>query len=178
MNPIFGRLVIAAAVCLMPISYACAQQYDSWIVGSMGNDEGLYAATVNDSSGVLGQYCYTESSQCLWLIATDVKCEQDSKYPVLVNADGGSAQMELVCLKLENKPRYAFTEFKKIDDVIRSSSSYIGFAFPMESGNFKVSRFLLGGSLKAINAMRTKAEKNVAPNAAPKTKRSTRDLSL
>ena len=174
MHAILGRLVIVTVVCLMQISTASAQQYESWVVGAMDGGEGLYAATVNDSSGVLGQYCYTETSQCLWLIATDVKCEQESKYPVLVNADGGSAQMELVCLKLENKPRYAFTDFKKIDDVIRTSSSYIGFAFPMESGNFKVSRFLLGGSLKAINAMRIKAEKNVAP----KPKRSTRDLRL
>ena len=174
MHPILGRLALVVAVCLTQVSSACAQQYESWIVGAMDGGEGLYAATVNDSSGVLGQYCYTESSQCLWLIATDVKCEQESKYPVLVNADGGSAQMELVCLKLENKPRYAFTDFKKIDDVIRTSSSYIGFAFPMESGHFKVSRFLLGGSLKAINTMRIKAEKNVAP----KPKRSTRDLRL
>lgn len=174
MNVTISRFVIAVSFCLMQSSYAYAQKYDAWIVGPIDGDEGLYAATVNDSSGVLGQYCYTESNNCLWLIATDVTCEQESKYPVLVNADGGSAQMELVCLKFENKPRYAFTDFKKIDEVIRSSSIYIGFAFPMESGHFKVSRFLLGGSLKAITMMRNKAEKN----QRSKPKRSTRDLSL
>jgi hypothetical protein len=176
MPAILGRLVLVAVFFLLHSVAASAQQFESWVVGAMDSDEGYYAATVNDSSGVLGQYCYTESGQCLWLIATDVKCEQESKYPVLVNADGGSAETELVCLKLEDKSRYAFADFKKIDDVIRASSSYIGFAFPMASGNFKVSRFLLDGSLKAINTMRIKAEKNVAPKSKPK--RSTRDLRL
>lgn len=176
MNAVLSRFALVLTYCLMQSPYAYAQKYDAWIVGQIEGDEGLYAATVNDSSGVLGQYCYTDSNNCLWLIATDVTCEQENKYPVLVNADGGSAQMELVCLKFENKPRYAFTDFKKIDDVIRSSNIYIGFAFPMESGHFKVSRFLLGGSLKAITTMRNMAEKNQTPK--PKPKRSTRDLRL
>ncbi len=143
---------------LSPAVAADTESYGNWMVGTIEGGEGYFAATVNDSSAVLGQYCYLESGDCLWLLATTTNCEEGERYPVLVNADAGSAQLELVCRKLGKKPRYIFTNFEAIDKSIRTSSKYIGFAFPLQSGLFQVDRFMLDGALDSLLRMRAIAK--------------------
>ena len=92
------------------------------------------------------------------LLATSTNCEDGERYPVLVNADAGSAQLELVCRKLGKKPRYIFTNFDAIDKSIRNSAKYIGFAFPLQSGLFQVDRFLLDGAVESLLRMRAIAK--------------------
>ena len=141
-----------------PVRAADTESFGNWMVGTIEGGEGFFAATVNDSSAVLGQYCYLESGDCLWLLATSTNCEEGERYPVLVNADGGSAQLELVCRKLGKKPRYIFTNFDAIDKSVRSSSKYIGFAFPLQSGLFSVDRFLLDSAVESLLRMRAVAK--------------------
>lgn len=141
-----------------PVARAETENFGNWMVGAIEGGEGFFAASVNDSSAVLGQYCYLESGDCLWLLATSTNCEDGERYPVLVNADGGSSQTELVCRKLGKKPRYIFTNFDSIDKSIRSSSKYIGFAFPLQSGMFQVDRFLLDGAVESLARMRAVAK--------------------
>jgi len=131
-----------------------AQEFANWVAGAMDDNEGYFAATVNDSTSIFGQYCYTGSGQCLWLLAVNINCEDGSRYPVLINGDGGSAQMEIVCKKLGDKPRYVFSNFDAINNSVKSSKKYIGFAFPLESGLFEVNRFLLDGAPEAIVRMK------------------------
>ncbi len=133
---------------------AMAQEFANWVTGAMDDNEGYFAATVNDSNSIFGQYCYTESNQCLWLLAVNINCEDGSRYPVLINGDGGSAQMEIVCKKLGDKPRYVFSNFDAINNSVKSSKKYIGFAFPLESGLFEVNRFLLDGAPESIGRMK------------------------
>ncbi len=134
------------------------ESFGNWMVGTIEGGEGYFAATVNDSNAVLGQYCYLESGDCLWLLATSTNCEEGERYPVLVNADAGSAQLELVCRKLGKKPRYIFTNFESIDKSVRNSGKYIGFAFPLQSGLFQVDRFLLDGAVESLVRMRAVAK--------------------
>ena len=131
-----------------------AQEFANWVTGAMDDNEGYFAATVNDSTSIFGQYCYSGSGQCLWLLAVNINCEDGSRYPVLINGDGGSAQMEIVCKKLGDKPRYVFSNFDAINNSVKSSKKYIGFAFPLESGLFEVNRFLLDGAPEAIGRMK------------------------
>jgi hypothetical protein len=84
----------------------------------------------------------------------NINCEDGSRYPVLINGDGGSAQMEIVCKKLGDKPRYVFSNFDTINNSVKSSKKFIGFAFPLESGLFEVNRFLLDGAPEAIGRMK------------------------
>ncbi len=167
-------LLASVLACLSPAASADTENFGNWMVGTIEGGEGFFAATVNDSNAVLGQYCYLESGDCLWLLATSTNCEEGERYPVLVNADGGSAQLELVCRKLGKKPRYIFTNFDAIDKSVRSSSKYIGFAFPLQSGLFSVDRFLLDGAVESLLRMRTVAKggtrKKGGGGAAPSTK--------
>lgn len=165
----FRIFIVAVFLLINGLSLqAKAQQFGNWFVGPITNNAGLYAATINDSKGVLGQYCYKDEGSCLWVLATSINCEENSQYPILVNADAGSSNMQLLCVKVDGKPRYAFMDFSAIDGFIKKSS-HIGFAFPMESGYFQVSRFNLNGAAKAISYMREIAEKIVTPSG-PSTK--------
>ena len=119
---------------------------------------------------MLFRSCYIANDTCLWLLATDIDCKEDSKYPALINADGGSQQLELLCKKLGAKPRYLFTDFNRIDAVVAGSKAYIGIAFPLESGLFQVSRFLLDGSQEAIQDMYSKVRQKNKPKKPKGTK--------
>lgn len=158
LNTTFIKLRLAyLALLLVLCSFSMptmAQEFANWVTGAMDDNEGYFAATVNDSTSIFGQYCYTGSGQCLWLLAVNINCEDGSRYPVLINGDGGSAQMEIVCKKLGDKPRYVFSNFDAINNSVKSSKKYIGFAFPLESGLFEVNRFLLDGAPEAIGRMK------------------------
>lgn len=132
------------------------KKFKSWTVGALQKGEGLYAATANDSGGVLAQFCYREIEKCVWVLANDIKCDEDHRYPVLVNADSGALSTQIVCVKVGSSSRYAFTDFDRIDKAILESE-WIGFAFPMASGKFTVSRFSLAGAKEAVAFMRKAA---------------------
>jgi len=131
------------------------KKFGEWYVGVMEDAEGMYAATVNDSGGVLGQYCFFASENCVWLIANDIACESDGSYVILMNAEISAGDLKLKCFPTDgkNKPRYIFSDFDSVDGPLRKSS-FVGFAFPLESGKFQVSRFGLYGMTKAIEFMR------------------------
>jgi len=148
--------VAALALASLPAS-AQEKRFGAWTVGVLPGKDGVYAATVNDSGGLLGQYCYTKDSNCVWLLANDVDCAPNNRYPVLVNADNGAASLEILCMKLEGRPRYAFTDFDAIDAIVRKGTR-VGIAFPMVNGLFLVNRFSLEGSLSAVTFMREMAE--------------------
>jgi hypothetical protein len=146
-------LALLLVLCSISVP-TMAQEFANWVTGAMDDNEGYFAATVNDSTSIFRQYCYTGSGQCLWLLAVNINCEDGSRYPVLINGDGGSAQMEIVCKKLGDKPRYVFSNFDAINNSVKSSKKFIGFAFPLESGLFEVNRFLLDGAPEAIGRMK------------------------
>jgi hypothetical protein len=160
--------VAVAALCSVSAA-AQEKRFGAWTVGVMAGNGGAFAATTNDSGGLLGLYCYRDGGKCLWLLKNDIGCDDGSKYPVLVNSDSGAASTEIVCLKLGGKPRYAFADFDTIDSTVRMSD-WIGFAFPLRSGRFQVSRFPLDGASRALEFMHRLMKK-----AAEDADRGTRD---
>lgn len=165
---------LAAALTLAGTSAASPppeKKFGSWTVGAMADGEGAYAATINDSGGVLGLFCYRETEKCLWLLANEIQCEDESRYPVLVNSDAGAFTTEIVCMKNGKKPRYAFANFDEIEDAVLKAD-WLGIAYPMASGKFKVGRFSLKGSNEAVALLRKVME------AAVEKVEGTRDQSL
>ncbi|MGB8932197.1 MAG: hypothetical protein WCC48_13215 [Anaeromyxobacteraceae bacterium] len=167
-----GRLVALCAALIALRADAQARQFGAWATGVMDGNKGVFAATINDSGGLLGQYCYRESGSCLWLLANDADCEDGAKYPVLLNTDSGAANATIRCVKLDGKARYVFEAFNVIDDAVRSAS-WFGIAFPMVNGRFQVSRFSMQGAAQAVSLMRKAAEASAKPATS-----TTKDLSL
>jgi hypothetical protein len=154
------------------------QTFGDWKVDL--SDPSLYAAaTVNDSNHELGQYClFDKDSYCDWYFETDTTCTDGSKYPVLANADTEALYLEVVCLgEVKGRYAYAFTDFDKVDKLIRASKQ-VGFAVPLQGDTFAVVRWNLNGVTNALSAMRTAAEKRSKPaekrsKSIPKSTRGT-----
>jgi len=142
---------------------ALAQTFGSWYVDTSHND-GLYAATINDSGEIFGQFCYPSAGSCIWFLGMKTACEKNAPYPVLANSDIGSWQLQLLC----DGPigngvyRYAFSDFDTVDALVRKGTR-VGFAVPLQSDQFLVSRFLLDGATKAITDMRAAAQRKTLP---------------
>jgi hypothetical protein len=172
-RPSFATSLIVLGAALFALrAEAQGRQFGAWAAGVLDGKEGVFAATVNDSGGVLGQYCYREAGSCLWLLANDINCEDGAKYPVLVNTDSGAANTTIRCVKVDGKARYVFEVFDLIDDAVRSAS-WFGIAFPMEDGRFQVSRFSMQGAAQAVSLMRKAAEASAKPASS-----TTKDQSL
>lgn len=142
--------LLLAAMWLSP---ANAQQFGSWYVGSTPTGE--YAATVNESGGVFGKYCYREAGSCLWLLTGNVSCEEGAQYPVLANSSAGAHYTTVICRPLDGKGRYVVTDEDLMARLI-SKGGQIGFAFPMESGAFRVFRFDVAQNYSAMAALDAK----------------------
>lgn len=147
-------------VSVVPNAQAEGRWFGSWIVGAMENTQGIYAATVNDSEGVLGQYCYGSNAACYWLLDVDLECESEARFPALINSDSGSTTVEVVCFKLGSVSKLTFTDFDAIDGIVKKSSR-IGIVFSLNDGLFKVSRFTLNGAADSIAFMRDIAAKSL-----------------
>jgi hypothetical protein len=105
------------------------------------------------------------------MIGTTTGCEQDSSYPILANADTESAPITISCSgKIEGTDltRYLFNNFKDIENLVRKSQR-IGFAMPMQEGQFKVVRFSLSGESSAVTSMEQLVARVVRPSK-PSTK--------
>jgi hypothetical protein len=144
--------------------------FGTWTVGTTTNGEYVYAATANDSGNVFGQYCSPSDETCYWLLRLNLTCKIGDSYPLLVNADSGAIHLSVYCFNKLNDSmfQYAMTDFDKTNVMIRGNSR-IGFAFPLQSDQFRVIRFDLGGAIAAVNSMLEKAQELKAK--APKNTR-------
>jgi hypothetical protein len=163
-----------ATICLLLFgTVSSAQTIGNWFT-ELKSATGLYAATINDSGALFGQFCYPAEGNCIWLIGMSTGCDKGDKYPVLANSDAGAQQLELLCDgRLESGLyRYVFLNFDAVDAIARKGTR-IGIAIPLQADQFRVVRFQLNGATQAIDVMRAASERRVKP--ASKT---TRDLLL
>ena len=153
-------IALAASAVWTP-TQAQVQSFGEWVA----DRSSLYAGSVNDSGHVFAQFCFATEGSCVWLVALSQACEQDSEYSVLANSDAGAVHLRVRCQgQLEGgRYRYVFTDFSEIDNIVRRNSSLVGFAIPLQSGEFVVVRFKLRGAVAAIDAMRAAAERRATP---------------
>lgn len=145
----FRTMAILLMICV-PFSSANAQsKYANWTV----NDEKDYseAFTGNDSGSVFGVLCGTV---CTSYVDLQTVCEQDHRYTAMINSKAGAFSIELTCYELDK--RYILLFDDDISGAIKSGGE-IGFAIPLESGRFSVSRFSLEGAITAIGISAQKA---------------------
>ena len=149
--------VILQLFFLVSLSINCfasdyEKKYGNWYV--VKTDSGLAAGTINDAGGILLITCYSSSQKCVHTLSLNMPCNNDGRYPILINSDYSAISDDAICSKHDNDNSYSFilTKFDETQSVLRKGT-YIGFAIPLESGLFKVARFNLNGSDKAIDYM-------------------------
>lgn len=166
-----ARILLAIAGFALLQNSSFAQSFGGWTVELKGRDY-IYAATVKNSGHIFGQYCYSDSGNCIWMLGIRTRCREGAKYPVLANADTGAAQLQIYCFGSLDTGEYvyAFTDFEDIDRIARSGQR-VGFAIPLEEDKFRVVRFDLLGATSALNVMRAAASRRTTPAG-----RGTRDV--
>jgi hypothetical protein len=150
---------------LAGVSVTEAQTFGDWHVETKPDGAtALYAVTVNDSGNAFGQFCFPNSSSCVWLITLKTACKSGDEYAVLANSDTGAVQLEVLCNDQlpSGQYRYAFTDFEKVDLLVKQSLR-VGFALPLQQDQFHVVRFKIRGAGAALSAMRAAAEKQARP---------------
>jgi hypothetical protein len=117
------------------------------------------AKTVNVEGAVSGVMCFKSSKSCSAYFVTVSNCEENARYPVLVNSSIGAATSPATCVKSGDKNIMVLDNF---DDVVRSfeAGGEIGFALPLASGKFSVLRFNCSGATAAIRQARALPQNN------------------
>jgi len=162
MSTFLLRALVRTAVLTLAlaVSLAHADQFGNWWVERLAGQQAYAAFTSNDSGGVLGKTCDI-GDQCRWVITLNVNCDRDAFYPPLANAEGGSMPLRLQCSPNETTPgRFIVTDYETMEGLV-AKGAQLGLAFPMNSGEFRVSRWSINGWLtaSAVLAIRIKAMK-------------------
>ena len=150
---------------------------NEWLTGLTNAGDFFYAATVNESSNLIGEYCSSTTGDCMWVLGMKSACKEGDSYPVLANSDIGTSNLEIHCsVKLDNGYyRYVFTDFDAINNIITKAID-VGFAVPLQAGQFRVLRFDLTGSNRALTSMLSTV--NRAQEKLKTNRPSTRDVNM
>ena len=169
---------LAALVLTFSSAPSLSQQIGSWRIDLneylKRQSDNIYAATLNDSENVFGQFCYPAEGSCMWILGISTGCQDKSTYPVLASTEAGAISLEVICFGkyADRYYRYAFADFDKVDSLVRAGTR-IGIVFPLKgAGEFKAIRFDLNGAIEAIDKMRSAAEK--LTTSGPKGTRDTK----
>jgi len=150
-------LLVTFAICAT--STAQTKSFGDWTVMISDDKNDLIAATTVDSDKWFGYRCFGKLGKCAHSLNLAIVCEDRKVYPVLVNSNYSAAAIDCTCSK--NGDSYELIpNYDAIHDLVIKSSGYIGFAVPMQSGQFKVVRFSLDGVKEAM-ALAERAIKNV-----------------
>jgi len=131
------------------------ETFGDWAIVRASDGVDLIAVNVNESSSFIGFRCFAKTQQCIHVLSADVGCEVGAEYPILVNSDYSAMSMNAVCGKNQEKFELYLTQYDNIHKILQKGND-IGFAIPMNSGRFKVVRFSLRGSEKAISYVKQK----------------------
>jgi hypothetical protein len=126
--------------------------FGNWNVYSSGSD--YFAMALNSNEGeYIAFYCYSKTKQCMHSVSLGIKCINDSRYPILVNSNVSAITLDGVCSNISANSKIVFFNLTSYDSIhlILEQGIDVGFALPLESGRFKVSRFNLNGSAEAMN---------------------------
>jgi hypothetical protein len=158
-----ARCIALMGLFTLTATYASAapqlESFGAWTVRT-SNDDGVNLAFVTSDSGQsLMLRC--DGNGCGWILLSTNPCTAGVKSNVLVSpsaviAGAGNLSLKAECLDQVNKYyRLAITPYDDLtnllDQLLRNTQDgYIGFAFALEGGQFRVSRFSLSGMQPAM----------------------------
>lgn len=142
---------IALAMAFPLVAHAQYTRYGDWQADLHGSSTLTEAFTVNESGSTFGFICSASINRCMYYISVHTTCDQGSKSAILINADSGALESTITCTKLGDTYYSTIENSSDLSDAIATSST-LGIAIPMKSGQFKVVRFSLLGAGSAIGA--------------------------
>lgn len=147
------KLIITLLIALILPTVSFAQKIGSWQV--VLETPGMQIAkTTNDSNSVAGVICFASDKSCNAYINADVGCEENAKYPLMINAKTGANSVVATCITLD-KTQFLVINELNVAVAAFESGGEVGFAVPMQNGKFRVVRFDCVGATAAIRQANT-----------------------
>ncbi len=154
------KVISFCAVLFFAASLAHAEgvQFGTWQVIQASDSRDYIAVTgIDDYSKMLGYRCYADSQECAHILVADITCENEADTPLLINSDHSALAMNAICVDAGDSHELLLTDFENTHTILLEAN-VVGFAIPMESGQFKVIRFSLQGSRKAMEYVEKKIQ--------------------
>jgi len=134
---------------------APANPVGDWYYSLKGDISEAY--TVSSSGATFGLLCSHSANMCAFYIRSSTTCSNGQSTAVLENAPSGSANLSGACRPLVTQSGTIYAIVLTPMTVVASSlgrdGQEIGFAEPMEGGQFRVYRFSTTGAGSAIGAV-------------------------
>lgn len=119
--------------------------YGPWRVSER---EGYLAAyTTNESGSTFGMLCGTT---CTFYLAIQLQCNHGEQYPAMLNSSEGAHPLRLRCVMIDGVPVMSTDSTDPFISIVTEGQE-VGFAVPLQSGRFGVSRFSMRGAYEAVN---------------------------
>jgi hypothetical protein len=145
-----------SAGSLKPVSYG------RWVVD--GEGDWVEAWTDNESGSEFGLLCSTD---CMIYLDFRTACDSGHDYPAMVNSGAGAISISMRCHRYEDRQIFITEASEDYVDMVQQGEE-VGFAFPLENGQFRVSRFSTRGGYEAMLAAVRLAMKSGKLKQAPK----------
>ena len=136
--------------------------YGRWIVIREG--EWVEASTDNGSGSEFGLLC---SAECMIYLDFRIECEDGHDYPAMINSGAGAVSISMRCHHYGDRPIFITEASGDYVDMLEQGKE-VGFAFPLQNGQFRVARFSTHGGYEAILAALRIAMKSGTLKEAPK----------
>ncbi len=163
-------LTTLLAVLACPVSAEERVEHGDW--ASQFRDGMGEASTHENGTSMFGMLCAEQV--CRYYFANGVPCEAGSNYPLMLTTGAGALAFDAICEPMTTANGdvmlYWFNESRQVNDAFAQSDA-IGFAFPLTSGQFRISTFSMNGYADAIRrmvgVMREQREDQRPPEASP-----------
>ena len=147
-------LAVLLAAAAFPVLADERMEHAEWVSEF---HEGTGEASTKDASMArFGMLCSEES--CRYYYENGINCEPGNTYPIVIATSAGSIAVETVCAPLSSTEgeitRYWFADLPQFNDALMQSDA-VGIAFPLASGQFKISQFLMNGFGEAVERVAT-----------------------
>ena len=143
-------MLLALAVLVTGPAMAAGLTFGQWRVATTTGGHYAYAASVNRRGELFGEFCDYQSASCRWLLAVHTPCQFGDVYPVLANSAAGANPIAIFCVGAIGEHTFglALMNGKKLQASIANARA-VGFAVPLQNGQFVFSRFALQGRVQA-----------------------------
>lgn len=148
MNKLF-----AAIVCMVFSSLAAASNpveiFADWSVIQAKDSVDLIAITHNKEGSYLAFRCFVNTQKCVHVFSASFECKVGAGSPVLINTPASALSIQTTCASNSVVHELMVDDQSQIHEALKQGG-VIGFAFPMDSGLFKVVRYSLNGAGEAM----------------------------
>lgn len=163
-------LLMCLAVLACPVRAEDRLEHGDWV--SQFRDSMGEASTHENGTSMFGTLC--ADRVCRYYFANGVPCEPGNNYPLMLTTGAGALAFDAICEPMATANGdvmlYWFNESKPLNDALANSDA-IGFAFPLTTGQFRISTFSMNGYKEAIrrmvNGLRERLDEQRQQNAEP-----------